>query len=91
MFKEIPKSNIVVRPFSVYKEWQVDETVATPMYGVRTTGSFYYPDTDALNSNGVSKRMLFETVRNQCYYNPATSSILTEVGLRTSYTNESER
>ena len=37
MLKEIPKSDIVVRPFKVYKEWTLDEDDITPLYGTNQT------------------------------------------------------
>jgi hypothetical protein len=30
MIKEIPKSDVVVRPLKVYKEWVLDETDVVP-------------------------------------------------------------
>src|SRR6056300_1855057 len=90
MLKEIPKSDIVVRPFKVYKEWALDETDITPLYGTLQT-DLYDADTDDTNSNGISKRTLYDSVKAQFYLNPATSSILTEVGRRESYASTNER
>lgn len=90
MLKEIPKSDIVVRPFKVYKEWTLDETDITPMYGTLQT-DLYDEDTDDTNSNGISKRTLYDSIKAQFYLNPATSSILTEVGRRESYASTDER
>jgi len=90
MLKEIPKSDIVVRPFKVYKEWTLDEDDITPSYGVYQTGSFN-ADTDIKNSDGTSKRTLYRSIKSQFYLNPATSSILTEVGKRESYSSTNER
>ena len=90
MLKEIPKSDIVVRPFKVYKEWTLDEDDITPLYGTNQN-DLYDGDTDVKNSNGISKRTLYDSVKAQFYLNPATSSILTEVGKRESYSSTNER
>jgi len=90
MLKEIPKSDIVVRPFKVYKEWTLDETDITPLYGTLQT-DLYDADTDSTNSNGISKRTLYDSIKSQFYLNPATASIVTEVGRRESYASTDER
>lgn len=90
MLKEIPKSDIVVRPFKVYKEWTLDEDDITPLYGTNQS-DLYDEDTDVKNSNGISKRTLYDSVKAQFYLNPTTASILTEVGKRESYTSINER
>ena len=90
MLKEIPKSDIVVRPFKVYKEWALDETDITPMYGT-LQNDLYDSNTDVKNSNGISKRTLYDSIKAQFYLNPATASILTEVGRRESYASTDER
>ena len=90
MLKEIPKSDIVLRPFKVYKEWTLDETDITPLYGTLQT-DLYDADTDDTNSNGISKRTLYDSIKSQFYLNPATASIVTEVGRRESYSSTDER
>lgn len=90
MIKEIPKSDVVVRPFKVYKEWTLDAGDITPLYGTLQT-DLYDVDTDEVNSNGTSKRTLYDSIKSQFYLNPATSSILTEVGKRVSYASTDER
>lgn len=90
MLKEIPKSDIVVRPFKVYKEWTLDETDITALYGTLQT-DLYDSDTDDTNSNGISKRTLYDSIKSQFYLNSATASILTEVGRRESYASNNER
>lgn len=90
MIKEIPKSDVVVRPFKVYKEWTLDENDITPLYGTLQT-DLYDIDTDDLNSDGTSKRTLYDSIKSQFYLNPSTSSILTEVGKRKSYASTDER
>jgi len=90
MLKEIPKSDIVVRPFKVYKEWTLDEDDITPLYGTNQT-DLYDANTDVKNSNGISKRTLYDSIKSQFYLNPSTASIVTEVGKRESYTSTNER
>lgn len=90
MIKEIPKSDVVVRPLKVYKEWVLDETDIVPLYGTLQT-DLYDSDTDDVNSGGISKRTLYDSVKSQFYLNPATASILTEVGKRVSYASNDER
>lgn len=91
MLKEIPKSDIVVRPFKVYKEWTLDTDDITPIYGVNTTGSAYDENTDVKNTDGTSKKGLYRSIKSQFYLNPATASIVTEVGKRESYASTNER
>ena len=83
MFKNIPKSDINVNPFKVYKEWSLDENDLTPYFGQEITGSLFDANTD-IKSNGIYKRLLYDSIKTQFYLNPATGSILTEVGLRES-------
>ena len=90
MIKEIPKSDVVVRPFKVYKEYALDDGDIIPLYGTLQT-DLYDIDTDELNSDGTSKRSLYDSIKSQFYLNPSTSSILTEVGKRKSYASENER
>lgn len=90
MLKEIPKSDIVVRPFKVYKEWTLDESDITALYGTEQS-DLYDADTDVKNSNGISKRTLYDSIKSQFYLNPSTASIVTEVGKRESYTSTNER
>jgi hypothetical protein len=90
VIKEIPKSDVIVRPFKVYKEWTLDETDITPLYGTLQT-DLYDSDTDDINSNGISKRTLYDSIYCQFYLNPATASVLTEVGNRQSYASTNER
>jgi hypothetical protein len=90
MIKEIPKSDVIVRPFKVYKEWTLDETDITPLYGTLQS-DLYDSETDDTNSNGISKRTLYDSIYAQFYLNPATASVLTEVGNRESYASTNER
>jgi hypothetical protein len=90
MFKNIPKSDISIKSFKVYKEQAFDDNTLTPYFGEEATGSHFDADTDEL-SNGVYKRILYNSIKSQFYLNPATGSIITEVGLRESYTSTDER
>jgi len=62
----------------------------TPLYGTLQT-DLYDDDTDDINSDGTSKRTLYDSLKAQFYLNPSTSSILTEVGKRKSYASTDER
>jgi hypothetical protein len=90
MIKEIPKSDIVVRPLKVYKEWTLDENDITPIFGLEETGSLFDTDTDE-KSAGIHRRIIYESIKSQFYTNSATASILTEVGRRESYASNDER
>lgn len=90
MFKNIPKSDISVKSFKVYKEQAFDQGTLTPYFGEEITGSLFDVDTD-VKSNGVYKRTLYDSIKSQFYLNPATGSVLTEVGLRESYASTDER
>ena len=90
MIKEIPKSDVIVRPFKVYKEWTLDETDITPLYGT-LQNDLYDSENDDTNFNGISKRTLYDSIYAQFYLNPATASVLTEVGNRESYASTNER
>lgn len=90
MLKEIPQSDIVVRPIKVYKEFSLTEEDIVPVFGKNITGSLFDADTDE-QSNGIYKRLLYRSVKEQFYRNSATASILTEVGRRKSYASTDER
>ena len=90
MIKEIPKSDIIIRPFRVYKEWSLDENDIHPIFALSgSSGNF--DDTIDEVSYGVSKKSLYASVKAQFYRNTATASILTEAGLRKSYASTNER
>lgn len=90
MFKEIPKSDIVVRPIKVYKEWTLDENDIHPIFA--KSGSFgNYDEEIEEKSYGISKHALFRSVKAQFYRNSDTASIITEVGRRKSYASTYER
>lgn len=90
MFKEIPQSDINVKPFKVYKEYTLTEDNTSPYFGKEVTGSYFF-DTDNDFTNGVSKKILYDSIKTQFYTNSSTASILTEAGLRDSYTSTDER
>jgi hypothetical protein len=90
MIKEIPKSDIIVRPIKVYKEWTLDENDIFPIFGENGDGTFIDPEYDS-KSQGFSKKIIHASIRSQFYTNSATASILTEVGLRKSYASTDER
>lgn len=92
MLKEIPKSSISVRPIKLYKEWFFgNEDIEVLPYFAKDSSSLFNPDTDDTTRNGVYKRLLYKSIESQFYRNSATSSILTEVGLRNSYASTDER
>ena len=90
MIKEIPKSDVVVRPFKVYKEWTLDEDAVIPIIGQKIKNSLFDADTDP-KSNGLYRRVVFDSIKAQFYNNPMTASVLTEVGNRENYTSRYER
>jgi hypothetical protein len=90
MLKEIPKSDVIVRPVKVYKEFSLTEEDIVPVFGKNITGSLFDEDTDE-QSNGIYKRLLYRSIKEQFYRNSATASILTELGRRRSYASTDER
>jgi len=90
MLKSIPKSDIIVRPFKVYKEWSLDENDIHPIFALSGSSGNFDDITDEV-SYGVSKKSLYASVKAQFYRNPATASIFTEVGKRKSYASTDER
>ena len=89
MLKEIPKSDVVVRPFKVYKEWAFTETDKDEVdikWGL--SGSF--GDFDATDANDI-RGVIYRSIEAQFYRNSATASIMTEVGRRKSYSSTTER
>jgi hypothetical protein len=86
MLKQIPKSDIIVRPFKVYKEWQLDDQDISPMFGISGSfGEFNSEDTEDL------KKVFYRSIEAQFYRNSETASIVTEVGRRKSYASKDER
>ena len=89
MLKPIQKEDISIRQFKVYKEWTLDENDIKPIFGISGSNVFD-ADTDE-QSHGIYKRVLYSSIKSQFYTNPATASILTEVGRRRSYASTDER
>ena len=90
MLKEIPKSDVIVRPLKVYKEWTLDENDISPIFGENGDGTLIDLDIDEV-SNGFNKKVVYASIKSQFYNNAATASLLTEVGKRHSYASKDER
>jgi hypothetical protein len=90
MLKEIPKSDVIVRPLKVYKEWTLDENDISPIFAENPSGTLIDLDIDEV-SNGFNKKVVYASIKSQFYNNPATASLLTEVGRRISYASTNER
>lgn len=90
MLKEISKSDIITRPIKVYKEWTLDENDISPIYGENPNNTFINLDSE-VKSEGFNKKVIYESIKSQFYTNPATASVLFEVGLRKSYASNDER
>jgi hypothetical protein len=90
MLKEIPKSDIIVRPLKVYKEWTLDENDVYPVFGENGANTLIDVDSDS-QSHGFVKKLVYQSIKSQFYLNPETSSLLTEVGKRHSYASKNER
>ena len=90
MLKEIPKSDIIVRPLKVYKEWTLDENDVYPVFGENGANTLIDVDVDS-KSHGLVKKLVYQSIKSQFYLNPETSSLLTEVGKRHSYASKDER
>jgi hypothetical protein len=90
MLKQIPKSDIIVRPLKVYKEWRLDENDINPIFAKSGSIGDYDAEIEE-RSYGYSKISLFRSIKAQFYLNPETSSMITEVGRRRSYTSKNER
>jgi hypothetical protein len=90
MIKEIPKSDIITRPIKVYKEWILDENDVFPVFAENPNNALIDVNTDE-KSHGIVKKVIYESIKSQFYRNSATASLITEVGLRQSYTSTNER
>jgi hypothetical protein len=90
MIKEIPKSDIITRPIKVYKEWVLDENDVYPLFGESPDNTLIDVNSDE-KTHGFVRKVLYESVKSQFYRNTDTASIITEVGLRKSYTSTNER
>jgi hypothetical protein len=90
MLKDIPKSDIIVRPIKVYKEWRLDENDISPIYATNPNNTFVDVDNDP-QSQGIVKKILYSSIESQFYRNADTASVLYEVGNRRSYASKDER
>jgi hypothetical protein len=90
MLKDIPKSDIIVRPLKAYKEWTVDQNDVLPIFGKKINDSVFDNTTDE-KSGGFYKRLVYDSIAAQFYRNSDTASVLTEVGRRKNYTSTDER
>ena len=90
MLKDIPKSDIIVRPIKVYKEWRLDENDIPPIYATNPNNTFIDVDSDP-KSQGIVKKVLYSSIESQFYRNADTASLIYEVGLRRSYASKNER
>jgi len=90
MIKEIPKSDIITRPIKVYKEWTLDENDVFPIFAEDPNNTLIDINSDE-KSHGFIKKVVYESIKSQFYRNSSTSSLITEVGLRQSYTSTNER
>jgi len=90
MLKEIPKSDIIIRPFKVYKEWTLDENDVPVIYGTKINNSAFDANTDP-KSHGKYQRLIYSSIAAQFYRNSSTASLFTEVGNRKSYASTDER
>ena len=90
MLKEIPKSDVITRPIKVYKEWTLDENDIYPIFGINGANTLIDIDTDD-KSHSYNKKIIYASIKSQFYTNPATASLLTEVGRRISYASTNER
>ena len=91
MIKEIPKSDIIVRPMKVYKEWSLDENDVPVYFASTGSGGEDDIETDPKTNGEISKRSLYYSIKSQFYRNADTASVLYEVGLRHSYASKDER
>ena len=90
MIKEIPKSDVITRPFKVYKEWTLDENDINPIFVENGDNTLIDVESDE-KSHGYNRKVIHASIRSQFYINAATASLLTEVGRRKSYASTDER
>lgn len=90
MLKNIPKSDIVTRPFRVYKEWTLSHSDITPLIGENIEGTLFDADTDRKTA-GQYRRIVYRSIKSQFYNNADTGSVFFDVGLRENYASQNER
>ena len=64
MLKQIPKSDIIVRPLKVYKEWRLDENDISPIFAKSGSIGDYDAEIEE-KSYGYSKISLFRSIKAQ--------------------------
>jgi len=90
MIKEIPKSDIIVRPLKVYKQWRKDHIDIPPIFGENPGSVLIDVDSDS-KSHNLIKKVIYSSIESQFYKNSDTASVLYEVGNRRSYASKDER
>jgi hypothetical protein len=68
----------------------LDENNAYPLFGESPDNTLIDVNSDE-KTHGFVRKVLYESVKSQFYRNADTASIITEVGLRKSYTSTNER
>jgi hypothetical protein len=68
----------------------LDENSVYPVFGINGANTLVDIDNDA-KSQGFNKKVIYASIKSQFYTNPATASIITEVGRRKSYASTDER
>ena len=68
----------------------MDENSVYPVFGINGANTLVDIDNDA-KSQGFNKKVIYASIKSQFYTNPATASIITEVGRRKSYASTDER
>lgn len=69
IYKEIPSENIQFREYSVNKEWvftEIDTNIKV-LDAIEVTESYFYSGTEPTNSNGISKRTLYDSIKHLYY------------------------
>jgi len=68
----------------------LDENDVFPVFGENPNNTLIDINADE-KSHGIVKKVIYESIKAQFYRNSATASLITEVGLRQSYTSTNER
>jgi hypothetical protein len=63
MIKEIPKSDIIIRPMKVYKEWTLDENDIYPIFGTRGANTLIDIDNDD-TSHGYNQKVIHASIKS---------------------------
>jgi len=86
MFKDLSASDISYTSFPVYKKWTVTESDISPLFAINAYAD--YDSVNLFNYNGISKELLYKVLTRSYYFYGVTSSILDEVGYRSSYISD---